>query len=64
MRKIIEVKGGNGFPSKVVKKFLWFPKVIQNEQRWLEFAQWSEKLTSKVHKSKVWFEWEALEWID
>ncbi len=64
MRKKIVVKKEEGFPKRVVKKFLWLPKVIQNEQRWLEIAEWEEKYESKVATSSVWFEWTALRWLN
>ena len=28
---------------RVCSKFLWFPKCIDNEWRWLEFTVWKEK---------------------
>jgi hypothetical protein len=29
--------------TRIVKKFLWFPKKIGKETRWLEFASWVEE---------------------
>jgi len=29
--------------KRVVKKFLFFPKIMGNELRWLEFAAWEEE---------------------
>lgn len=30
---------------RVVSKFLWFPKTILKDQRWLERASWTEQYT-------------------
>jgi len=47
-------------------RFLWFPKIINSELRWLEFAQWEEMLLSK---DDIWTfsqraEWTKNRWIN
>lgn len=45
---------------RIRERFLWFPKRIGNEVRWLEKAKYSEQLFS------CWtdLEWVAKQWID
>jgi hypothetical protein len=46
------------FGDKRIKKgFLFFPKVINNETRWLEFAEWEQKYV--VDNA-----WISTKWID
>lgn len=28
---------------RTVERFLWFPKTLENERRWLERARWEER---------------------
>lgn len=36
--------------ERTVKKFLWFPKYIDGEYRWLEFAEWVEVCAFNYHR--------------
>ena len=44
------------------KKFLFFPKTIDNEKRWLEVAEWEEYW----HNNTSWeyMRWIPTKWID
>lgn len=42
------------------RRFLWFPKTIQHETRWLEVAAWVE-IVAHSHKSWWWF---PMRWDD
>lgn len=47
------------------KKFLFFPKTIKNETRWLEFAEWKKIFV--CYPSNHWENpayWSAIEWIN
>ena len=46
-------------------KFLWWPKRIWNETRWLERATWREEYL-KIWDGGDWYyeEWRKNEWID
>jgi hypothetical protein len=41
--------------------FLFFPKTINNETRWLEFARWEEK---QLNYSGTMPLWSAERWLD
>jgi hypothetical protein len=45
---------------RVITKFLWFPKKIQNEWRWLEHAEIGQRYGSW----DLWPGWDDEEWID
>lgn len=61
--------------ERIVEGFLWLPKCISNEWRWLEFAKWREKTiyynpqpipwyTPVLPKEKtVCFRWAVVEWL-
>jgi hypothetical protein len=40
--------------TKITKKFLWFPKRINNETRWLEVASWKSILTTFTWRDVSW----------
>ncbi len=42
--------------KRTVKKFLWFPKFINDEIRWLEFAVWIQVYHGPVRG------WRSTEW--
>lgn len=46
--------------QRVVTKFLWFPKNINGENRWLERASWVESWVRMMDNS--W--WEPKRWVD
>ena len=45
--------------KRIVKGFLWFPKQINNDVRWLEKAKWEQ-----VYVEDHWFDREWLDIID
>lgn len=45
---------------RIVTKFLWFPKRIGNEERWLEKASWVEKYIFHWDGN----DWFAVDWLD
>lgn len=52
-----EVRESNGF--------LFLPKKINGETRWLEFARWKEMVNFRYDTSgAVRFHWQAFSWID
>lgn len=62
--------------ERIIESFLWFPKCIDNEWRWLEFARWREKTIyynpqpipsfkpMMPKEETVCFRWVTVEWID
>lgn len=57
---------------KTVYKFLWWPKTIDNETRWLEYSVWTEQYQNKkiyigldydLHEHIV-QEWIPIKWLN
>lgn len=47
---------------RLITKFLWFPKCLDGETRWLETATWEEKYSLSGHfKDDGWY---ATRWIN
>lgn len=50
---------------RIKRRFLWFPKIIHREIRWLEVASWSEVYigdnVSKLYNEDGWY---IREWVD
>jgi len=49
------------------KGFLWFPKRISNETRWLEVAAWEEEVVhwvSAFTDERLYWTWRATRWLD
>ena len=46
---------------RVVKRFLLFPCIINEEMRWLEFAQIEQELTRGINYKWIWIN---KNWID
>lgn len=47
--------------------YLWFPKRIGNETRWLEAAAWEEEVMhwiSALTKKDLYWTWETTRWLD
>lgn len=47
--------------------FLWFPKRIGDEARWLEVATWEEEViiwVSTPTKKRWYWTWETTRWLD
>lgn len=57
MRIVLKTKPKGG-DTRIKSGFLWFPKIIQNEIRWLEYATWHETYYQSVPY------WDADKWID
>lgn len=47
--------------KRIITKFLFFPKLINEEARWLEFATFEQILTTESWELTV---WEDLRWIN
>lgn len=45
---------------RTVKKFIWFPKTIDLETRWLEKAQWCEEFRD----FRVTSGWRPIHWLN
>ena len=45
-----------------VSGFLWTPKTIGDETRWLERASWTEQYVTVGSGYAYWREWRASEW--
>jgi hypothetical protein len=43
--------------TRTVTKFLWFPKEIHKEGRWLEKASWVEKFHTQIN------DWNPVKWL-
>lgn len=48
--------------TRIKSGFLFFPKTIHNETRWLEHATWTERFTSGSSWESCF--WYGLEWLD
>jgi hypothetical protein len=52
---------------KITTRFLWLPKTIQSETRWLERATWIGRVVTwedkRTHESIDW-QWEDERWLD
>lgn len=49
--------------TRIITGFLWFPKFIDGETRWLVFAKYEQRYMRCVSLSAKGF-WEDLGWID
>lgn len=56
------------YDERVVTKFLWLPKRIKDETRWLETTTWIEKYTINVSWGIftvfTYFDWKDWKWVD
>jgi hypothetical protein len=50
------------FDTRIKNGFLFFPKTITNECRWLEFAEWEELLDGYWADGVI--SWKATYWTD
>jgi hypothetical protein len=48
--------------TKRTTKFLWFPKRINHETRWLEVASWKSILTTFTFRGQSY--WRDVSWVD
>ena len=44
---------------RIRERFLWFPKKIYQDVRWLERARWEERYNAHY----LWREWECEKWL-
>lgn len=65
MRRKISNIGEEG-RVRVINKFLFFPKRIGNEVRWLEKSSIKQKLhyVFDVTSGSIWWEWRDVEWVN
>ena len=52
--------------TRIVTKFLWFWKTIDDETRWLEYAMIEEEFFSSysvVHQENI-HEWKEMRWVN
>lgn len=45
------------------KKFLWFPKTINGETRWLEVSRWQEEFRIITGYAPYIYRWVPIHWI-
>lgn len=54
------------FEKRIVKRFLWLPKCIEGECRWLEVGEWVQRWVAKT--DETWGGticlWEDYCWVD
>ena len=50
--------------KRTKRAFLWFPKKIGGETRWLETASWKERYLPTHHYSDDPSSWVAMYWIN
>lgn len=43
---------------RLCEGFLWFPKKIENETRWLENTRWVQRCFRSVRGTLYWADWE------
>lgn len=60
MRKQIDHSQDND-KTRIKKGFLFFPKEINNEMRWLEWAKWEEEYKDGWDMGGY---WSAVRWIN
>jgi len=66
MRKFYnELKNKCG-KKRIIHKFLWIPKRIEDEMRWLEFATFEQEVYSfdNWETGELVYKWINLRWID
>lgn len=62
MRKVLPHRYGD---ERIVKKFLWLPKTIGNERRWLEFSKIKQMFEFYMQFGFCTCkEWTDLYWVD
>lgn len=49
--------------KRTVTRFLWIPKTIGHETRWLETASWVEKFVDATYISDGTAYWSEVRWI-
>lgn len=52
---------------RLVSRFLWCPKRMGGETRWLEWATWEERVVYWVNaltKERTRWSWEPTEWVE
>lgn len=54
--------GGTYYRNR--KKFLFFPKTIDNEKRWWEVAEWKQRWNDCPFDGGAYAGWEDVAWID
>ena len=53
--------------KRTVTRFLWLPKWINDEMRWLETATWEEEVAYWVNGitgERMHWSWDATAWVD
>lgn len=50
--------------ERVLSGFLWLPKAVQNETRWLVTARWRERYVWTGRGARERKAWRAVRWID
>lgn len=54
--------------ERTVRRFLWLPKLIRGEHRWLEVATWTEiacePTTQELMDGMTGMQWRPLHWED
>lgn len=52
--------------ERIINKFLFIPKRIGNEYRWLETASFKQKLyyIFDITCGSDWWEWRDIEWVE
>lgn len=59
MRQVYERQG----TARLKTRFLFFPKEIGNERRWLECATWEEK-AEVPYRNQALVYWRPTSWVD
>jgi hypothetical protein len=49
---------------RIVEKFLFLPKTINGETRWLEKAKFRQRFEFYYDALYVWEEWNDMNWVD
>lgn len=57
-----EVRINSPGDKRVKSRFLFFPKIINEEFRWLEIATWEEQWQRGAGTMGVGYHWVALRW--
>jgi len=52
--------------ERILERFLWFPKRINEECRWLEKAKWVESSQRMwdITCGHEWIEWRVIKWLN
>jgi len=58
-----KLPGPEKHEQRIRSGFLFFPKTIAGELRWLEWAQWMQEYTVRRYDVFICSAWETISWV-